>query len=230
MPSPDFGGDEFGVILDCVQPEESSAAASALAQRIIASVGRPIRVGIRSWRSARVSASPSARPTELTPKHCSAPPTWRCIAPRKAGAAHIASSARPWRRPCGRALPWRRTFAARWSRMTFSALPASDAAHGKSAGRLRDSGAMAPSRSGRGPARDVHPDRRELGLIADLTYYLLRRACLDARDWPPTITIALNISPLHLADPLLPVKLLAVLSETDFPPTRLEIEVTSPHW
>ena len=70
------------------------------------------------------------------------------------------------------------------------------------------------------------PIIEKLGLIGDFTYDLLRRACIDARGWPSTITIAINISPLHFADPLLPVKLLAILSENDFPPTRLEIEVT----
>ncbi len=87
-------------------------------------------------------------------------------------------------------------------------------------------------------ARWHHPTRGEvepeifipvvekLGLIGQLTYSLLRRACLDARHWPPEITIALNVSPVHFGDPLLPVKFLAILSETDFPPTRLEVEVT----
>ena len=78
---------------------------------------------------------------------------------------------------------------------------------------------------------DVEPEVfipivEKLGLIAELTYFLLRRACLDARDWSPEITIAINVSPLHFADPLLPVKILAILSETDFPPKRLEVEVT----
>jgi EAL domain-containing protein (putative c-di-GMP-specific phosphodiesterase class I) len=45
-------------------------------------------------------------------------------------------------------------------------------------------------------------------------------------NWPPEITISLNVSPLHLSDPLLPVKILAILSETHFPPRRLEIEIT----
>ncbi len=87
-------------------------------------------------------------------------------------------------------------------------------------------------------ARWHHPTRGEvepavfipvvekLGLIGELTYSLLRRACLDARNWPPEITISLNISPVHFGDPLLPVKFLAILSETGFPPTRLEVEVT----
>jgi EAL domain-containing protein (putative c-di-GMP-specific phosphodiesterase class I) len=82
------------------------------------------------------------------------------------------------------------------------------------------------------PARgDVPPDAfipviEQLGLMAEFTYALLRRACIDARAWPSDITISLNVSPIHLSDPLLPVKILAILSETDFPPKRLEIEVT----
>ncbi|MEO6394995.1 MAG: EAL domain-containing protein [Devosia sp.] len=70
------------------------------------------------------------------------------------------------------------------------------------------------------------PVAEKLGLIGQLTYSLLRRACLDARHWPEEMTIALNVSPTHFADPLLPVKFLAILSETDFPPTRLEVEIT----
>jgi EAL domain-containing protein (putative c-di-GMP-specific phosphodiesterase class I) len=63
-------------------------------------------------------------------------------------------------------------------------------------------------------------------LIGEFTYSLLRRACLDAKRWPSDITIALNVSPIHFGDPLLPVRFLAILSETNFPPARLEVEVT----
>ena len=78
---------------------------------------------------------------------------------------------------------------------------------------------------------DVPPDIfipviERLGLIAEFTYALLRRACLEARKWPREIGIAINVSPFHLDDPLLPVKVLAILSETGFPPDRLEMEVT----
>lgn len=70
------------------------------------------------------------------------------------------------------------------------------------------------------------PVVEKLGLIADLTYSLLRRACLDARKWPEDLTIALNVSAIHVVDPLLPTKVLAILSETDCPPKRLEVEIT----
>jgi len=82
-----------------------------------------------------------------------------------------------------------------------------------------------PMRGNVAPATFI-PVVENLGLISELTYSLLRRACIDARDWPPEISIALNVSPKHLIDPLLPVKVLAILSETGFSPNRLEIEIT----
>ncbi len=87
-------------------------------------------------------------------------------------------------------------------------------------------------------ARWRHPERgpvppdtfipvvEKLDLIGDMTYALLERACVDARNWPWDISIALNISPRHFSDPYLPVKILAILSKTGFPPTRLELEIT----
>ncbi len=82
-----------------------------------------------------------------------------------------------------------------------------------------------PIRGDIGPSVFI-PVVEKLGLIGELTYTLLRRACRDARNWPQDITISLNISPIHFGDPLLPVKFLSILSETGFPPTRLEVEVT----
>jgi EAL domain-containing protein (putative c-di-GMP-specific phosphodiesterase class I) len=70
------------------------------------------------------------------------------------------------------------------------------------------------------------PVAERLGLIAELSYALLRRACTEARKWPSKLSISLNVSPAHISDPLLPVKFLSILSETNFPPRRLEIEVT----
>ncbi|MEG6509780.1 EAL domain-containing protein [Methyloligella sp. 2.7D] len=70
------------------------------------------------------------------------------------------------------------------------------------------------------------PVAEEVGLIDELTFRILRKACLDARNWRPDLTIALNISPLQLADSSLPARILAVLTQTGLAPGRLEIEVT----
>ena len=66
----------------------------------------------------------------------------------------------------------------------------------------------------------------ETGMIADLFYGLLRQACLDARDWPAHLQLAVNISPQQLQDHWLPERILAVLRETEFAPSRLEVEIT----
>jgi diguanylate cyclase (GGDEF)-like protein len=87
-------------------------------------------------------------------------------------------------------------------------------------------------------ARWHHPDRGDvppeefipvverLGLLGKFTYSLLREACLVGRDWPSDIALSINVSAKHFSDPLLPVKFLAILSETGYPPTRLEVEIT----
>jgi len=66
----------------------------------------------------------------------------------------------------------------------------------------------------------------ETGLIGSLTLNLLRRACHEAKYWPGAPRIGINIAPLQLRDVTLPQKLLKVLSECNFPPARLDIEIT----
>lgn len=66
----------------------------------------------------------------------------------------------------------------------------------------------------------------ETGMIGDLCWSLLRRACLDAQSWPPTLQLAVNISPHQLQDRRLPEHIMAILEETGFAPERLEVEIT----
>ncbi len=87
-------------------------------------------------------------------------------------------------------------------------------------------------------ARWVHPDRgliapeafirvaEETGMINDLFYGLLRRACVVAKNWPPHLSLALNVAPQQLQDSRMPARILSVLTETGFTPGRLEIEIT----
>jgi diguanylate cyclase (GGDEF)-like protein len=60
----------------------------------------------------------------------------------------------------------------------------------------------------------------DTGLIADLTWSLMRQACADARSWPSHLQLAINISPLQLQDRNLPEQILAILTETGFAPSR----------
>jgi diguanylate cyclase (GGDEF)-like protein len=70
------------------------------------------------------------------------------------------------------------------------------------------------------------PVAEELGIIDQITYAMLRSACTAAREWPPSIWLAVNVSPHQLKDPWLASRLLSILVETGFPAGRLVIEVT----
>lgn len=70
------------------------------------------------------------------------------------------------------------------------------------------------------------PLAEQLGLISELTWSILRKACRDAKQWPEDIRLSLNISPLQLKDPALPAQLLTVLNQEAFSPARLEVEIT----
>lgn len=64
------------------------------------------------------------------------------------------------------------------------------------------------------------------GQIGALTQSILRSACADASRWPGHIKIAVNLSPSQLKDVSLPDQILRTLRSCNFPPQRLEIEIT----
>jgi diguanylate cyclase (GGDEF)-like protein len=66
----------------------------------------------------------------------------------------------------------------------------------------------------------------ERGLLTDMTYQIFRRACEDARPWPSNLSLSLNLAPSQLSDPLLALRLKAILDQTGIAPERIEIEVT----
>lgn len=70
------------------------------------------------------------------------------------------------------------------------------------------------------------PIAEEIGVIAELSEGLIRQALRDARQWNPRITLSVNISPVQMRDPWFAQKLLKMLVEANFPPSRLDIEVT----
>jgi predicted signal transduction protein with EAL and GGDEF domain len=70
------------------------------------------------------------------------------------------------------------------------------------------------------------PIAEETGLISALGDQRLHHACVDARAWPDTFTLAFNISPVQLRDPTLGLRILSILGQTGFNPRQLEIEIT----
>ncbi len=70
------------------------------------------------------------------------------------------------------------------------------------------------------------PIAEDLGVIDVLSEQLIAKALQDAKAWNPQLALAVNISPVQLRDPWFSQKLLKLLVETNFPPQRLEIEIT----
>ena len=70
------------------------------------------------------------------------------------------------------------------------------------------------------------PIAEEIGVIADLSESVIRQALQDAKEWDPELGLSVNISPVQMRDPWFAQKLLKLLVEANFPPSRLEIEIT----
>jgi diguanylate cyclase (GGDEF)-like protein len=70
------------------------------------------------------------------------------------------------------------------------------------------------------------PVAEDIGAIAELSQSVIAQALEDARMWDPRLTLAVNISPVQLRDPWFAQKLLRLLVKANFPPQRLEIEIT----
>lgn len=70
------------------------------------------------------------------------------------------------------------------------------------------------------------PVAEEIGLINELSEQLMSRALVDAGEWDDRLTLSVNISPVQLRDPWFAQKLLKQLVACNFPPRRLEIEIT----
>ena len=70
------------------------------------------------------------------------------------------------------------------------------------------------------------PVAEEIGVISELSETLIAQALADAKSWDVQLTLSVNISPLQLRDPWFAQRLLKMLVESNFPPNRLEIEIT----
>jgi diguanylate cyclase (GGDEF)-like protein/PAS domain S-box-containing protein len=75
------------------------------------------------------------------------------------------------------------------------------------------------------------PDRfiplaEETGLMEPLGEWILQKACTDARSWPETVKLAVNLSAAQFRSSRLFDVILTVLGETGLSPQRLELEIT----
>jgi diguanylate cyclase (GGDEF)-like protein len=78
---------------------------------------------------------------------------------------------------------------------------------------------------------EIAPDEfisiaEDSGLIVEIGGWVMREACLAARNWPCNVRVAVNLSPIQLRAPDLPAVILNALTESGLAAERLEFEVT----
>ena len=66
----------------------------------------------------------------------------------------------------------------------------------------------------------------ECGLIARIGMKVLEQACFEAKQWPDSYHVAVNVSPIQLRDPAFASHVQLILNCTGLPPRRLELEIT----
>ena len=75
------------------------------------------------------------------------------------------------------------------------------------------------------PAKFI-PLAEDTRLIVPIGNWVLRKACMEARNWPAHVRVNVNVSPEQLLEPGFPEQVLEALKESDLAPPRLEVEVT----
>jgi len=75
------------------------------------------------------------------------------------------------------------------------------------------------------PPSEFIPIAEHSGLIIELGEWMLRRACLDGKDWPG-LMVAVNVSPLQFRRSDFVEVVERILKETDFDASHLELELT----
>ncbi|MEG3164573.1 EAL domain-containing protein [Sphingomonas sp. PB2P19] len=82
-----------------------------------------------------------------------------------------------------------------------------------------------PTRGAVSPA-DFIPIAEECGLIEAIGEWVLRTACIEAARWPGDVRIAVNVSPIQFANPVLPALITSALAQSGIAADRLELEIT----
>ena len=82
-----------------------------------------------------------------------------------------------------------------------------------------------PERGTISPAEFI-PVAEDTGLISQLGDWVLATACREAANWPDTVKLAVNVSPVQFRSPTLALHVVAALASSGLEPSRLELEIT----
>jgi diguanylate cyclase (GGDEF)-like protein len=70
------------------------------------------------------------------------------------------------------------------------------------------------------------PIAEETGLICQIGDWVLDTACTEALNWPKSVRLAVNVSPVQFRNPGFALKVASALAATGLNPNRLELEIT----
>jgi len=82
----------------------------------------------------------------------------------------------------------------------------------------RERGAVPPS--------EFIPVAEDIGLIVQLGEWALRRACMEAIEWPDDVRVSVNLSPLQFSKGNLVSTVVSALASSGLSASRLELEIT----
>jgi diguanylate cyclase (GGDEF)-like protein len=73
---------------------------------------------------------------------------------------------------------------------------------------------------------DFIPIAEEIGLILPIGEWVLRKACAEAVNWPKSVSVAINLSPVQFKSRNLVQAVILALGNSGLSPQRLELEIT----
>ena len=76
------------------------------------------------------------------------------------------------------------------------------------------------------PPAEFIPVAESIGVIDEISAWVIRRACLTALTWPESLSVAVNLSPAQFAAGNVGGTVGQILRETGLAPERLELEIT----
>ena len=70
------------------------------------------------------------------------------------------------------------------------------------------------------------PAAERIGNILEISRWVLRQACAACRQWPTSVRVAVNLSPVHFTHGNVVADVVDALARSDLPASRLELEIT----
>ena len=222
-----LSGDEFGLIIDGLQPDSAKALAARLMQSMQTEFmfeGRAVRIGL----TIGISVYPrNGRDAETLLTNADAA-LFRAKTTSR-GSINFFDMELDQQLRDRRALHQDLSTAIRNGELSLHYQPQARARHKMTTDHVLGFEALArwthPVR-GFVPPSDFIQLAEESGLIVEMGEWILRQACREAASWPKDLQISVNLSPAQFMHGDLVGLVHSILLETGLAPGRLELEIT----